>query len=714
MHEPRVVDGRDHQQVGRRVETGGAREVGRRAGPVDRRRVLALDRASREVTQPVRTEGDGPAVVVAAHDHPDPRVRREPRHQVGPALDEAREPQRLVGAGDPHAGEVPGRRDDELVLGGGTGLLVAPRRTVARGAPALGPDGVAAPGRAGQRAQRLGDLVPLLAALTARLGRRDVAPQAPALVVGSAARFGCRARQPAHERLEGQPVRLREGLAERLAVVGEHDDVVGPRGLPAELLEQPDDAVEALERAQRLGPQRARVVGDLVVVDEVHEDHGRPLHHLLGDERRVEVAQQHVGDRAQGRVGAQARDARLDAPRRLLPALVQLLDELADREQQGPYEHEGTRAELDEGRARPEPPPRAADDEQARRRAAAEHRGDRRAAPGEQPGARLHETLLEERGVARVVGHEEPAQLAVPPAERGDAVRGAVQQPGLGGGRRRRHLRPPRLEPVRAGAQPPRERRREPGLDGVLERPLGEPVELDDQHAPLATGHGRRPPARALRRTRAASGPAAGPTAQVAQDVVVVPQAQQPAAHGHHDGGDHEHRDDVGAVAQVHARDVHEGRPRDQDLRREPEQERRERPEPGREHPQRRAHDRVADGHGERDDEHGPRRGDRHARHDQERDREPRGRRDERPHRLAQVRDARGTVLRGSRRLGGHQRAGGAGRRRSEPQRRSSGTSIASHRACQTTRGSTPSSRAWTAVRESSSVRTWTPASVRP
>ena len=137
---------------------------------------------------------------------------------------------------------------------------------------------------------------------------------------------------------------------------------------------------------------------------------------------------------------------------------------------------------------------------------AGEHRRDGRPAAGEEPLAG-GEPLLDQRGVLGVVGHDEPAEVTVPPAERGDLRRVAVQQAGLARGRGRRDPGPPVLERVPARAHPALDVRREPRLDGLPEHRRRHAVQLHDEHPGRRAA--RRRPVRARPRGEPAAAPAA-------------------------------------------------------------------------------------------------------------------------------------------------------------------------------------------------------------
>ena len=139
---------------------------------------------------------------------------------------------------------------------------------------------------------------------------------------------------------------------------------------------------------------------------------------------------------AQHHVPAAAGDARLHVADPLPARLVELLEHLADGHAHGAGQHERAREEAHVRRPRAEAAvgslgARPAHHDEARRGVAGEHRRDGRPAAREQSLAR-GQPLLDERGVLGVVGHDEPAEVPVPPAERGDLAtsRRAAGPPG--------------------------------------------------------------------------------------------------------------------------------------------------------------------------------------------------------------------------------------------------------------------------------------------
>jgi hypothetical protein len=107
---------------------------------------------------------------------------------------------------------------------------------------------------------------------------------------------------------------LLERRSLRLAVVGQHHDLVGPRRPPGHPLDARQLAVEVAQHAERLDALRARVVGDLVVAEHVDVDRRAPLAHVVHHALHGDVACDDRGERSQQRVHPATLDAWLDAP----------------------------------------------------------------------------------------------------------------------------------------------------------------------------------------------------------------------------------------------------------------------------------------------------------------------------------------------------------------------------------------------------------------
>ena len=109
---------------------------------------------------------------------------------------------------------------------------------------------------------------------------------------------------------------LLERRALRLAVVGQHDDLVRPRRVPARARDARELLVELAQRLQRVGALEPGVVGDLVVAGERRVDRGTPVHHVGQDAEDDEVADEHAHRRAHERIDAAAVPARADVAAR--------------------------------------------------------------------------------------------------------------------------------------------------------------------------------------------------------------------------------------------------------------------------------------------------------------------------------------------------------------------------------------------------------------
>ena len=77
---------------------------------------------------------------------------------------------------------------------------------------------------------------------------------------------------PLHELVEPVAVALPEGRPLRLAVVGEDDELVRPRGVAAGALDAPELLVELAQRLERVVTLEAGVMRDLVVAREGRVD----------------------------------------------------------------------------------------------------------------------------------------------------------------------------------------------------------------------------------------------------------------------------------------------------------------------------------------------------------------------------------------------------------------------------------------------------------
>ena len=89
-------------------------------------------------------------------------------------------------------------------------------------------------------------------------------------------------------------------------MVGEHDDLVGPRRVAARALDLAELLVELAQGLERVGSLEAGVVRDLVVARERRIDRGPPAHHVGEDAEHDQVADDHAHRAAQERIDAAA------------------------------------------------------------------------------------------------------------------------------------------------------------------------------------------------------------------------------------------------------------------------------------------------------------------------------------------------------------------------------------------------------------------------
>ena len=108
------------------------------------------------------------------------------------------------------------------------------------------------------------------------------------------------------ELVEPVAVPLLERRSLRLPVVGEHDDLVGPRRVAARAVDATELLVELAQRLERVCALEPRVVRDLVVARERRVDGGPAAHHVREDAVDDQVADDHAHRAAQERVDAAA------------------------------------------------------------------------------------------------------------------------------------------------------------------------------------------------------------------------------------------------------------------------------------------------------------------------------------------------------------------------------------------------------------------------
>ena len=136
-----------------------------------------------------------------------------------------------------------------------------------------------------------------------------------ALLVAAGDPLDVAARERAlDEVVEPVAVALLEGGALGLPVVGEDDDLVRPRRVPAGHLDVGELVVELAQRLERVGPLEAGVVRDLVVAREGRVHRGPAAHDVGEDARDDQVAHEDAEGAAHQRVDAASVAARLHVP----------------------------------------------------------------------------------------------------------------------------------------------------------------------------------------------------------------------------------------------------------------------------------------------------------------------------------------------------------------------------------------------------------------
>ena len=268
-----VVEAPDHD-VGDVGEPVRPQEVLRCGRGEQREWVLALDSAVGEVVGAVRAERDR-AVLGRAHEDPaDVRVVAQRGNELRMALVQLLEREPAVLLHQVDEPEVARAEDDD----------------------ALAADVV----------------LRALLLLRAPCGLSQRVPDHRILLVAAGHLGDAAGRERALDQVvEPVAVALLEGGALGLAVVGEDDDLVGPRRVAARAVDAPELVVELPQRLQRVGALEAGVVGDLVVAREGRVDRGAPLHHVREDAVDDQVADDDAHRGAHERVEAAAVAARL-------------------------------------------------------------------------------------------------------------------------------------------------------------------------------------------------------------------------------------------------------------------------------------------------------------------------------------------------------------------------------------------------------------------
>ena len=235
------------------------------------------------------------------------------------------------------------------------------------------------------------------------------------------------------------------------------------------------------------------MVRDFVVVHEVAVHRRCPTHHVLRDETEVQVAQQDIGHAAQCHVGEGPVSPRFDVLQPLPAGLVDLLDHLADREderaRQAVAVHEvGADAA---SRAASGPVWRPGCSSSDRLVGASPEKTLLRLTPPSASSPRPLDSLCSTSALSLGwLVTTRLADLLLVPAEGRHLAAGSVQKSGLAGRRRRGQLGVPLGQRVTARPDPAGQGRQVPGLHRPLQQRRRESVDLDE-HDTGSVGGGR-------------------------------------------------------------------------------------------------------------------------------------------------------------------------------------------------------------------------------
>ncbi len=282
---------------------------------------------------------------------------------------------------------------------------------------------------------------------------------------------------------EGHAVTLEERRSLRLTVVGEHHHVIRAGRLADRLFEAAELLVEPAQRVHRRLGEDARVVGDLVVPDEVGVRRGHAAVDIAHQRVQREVAQDRGGRGAQHRIDAAAFQARFD----LEAAGVASVDHLPHDVGDGQGEQPAHRVRVGQHVVRRVLAVLGAVGDRAEREdrilaVAGEHVRPRHATVDEQAVA-VGLAVLDDRRIAGPVRREHLAEVLVVPAERRHVLVVAVEDAGLARPGLRRQVALPSGDLMGAAAQPAGQCRHGAGGDRPSQDGFGEAVDLQEEHA---------------------------------------------------------------------------------------------------------------------------------------------------------------------------------------------------------------------------------------
>ncbi len=291
-----------------------------------------------------------------------------------------------------------------------------------------------------------------------------------------------RGQRAPHQLVERVAVALLEGRALGLAVVREDDDLVRPRRVLAGPLEPAELLVELAQRLERVGTLEPGVVGDLVVARERRVHGGTAGHHVGEHAVHDQVAHDDAHAGADERVGAAAMTPRPDVAADRLQRRHPLEDDLAEEQHQHPRHVVGAGQEVPVAGVGPLLVRDAADREDGGVGLPGEQVAAAGATVDEQADAGREAPLDLDAVVGRRARHD-PAGLLLDPAERGDVVVRAEQDPGLAGTRLRRQVGLPAEQLVRVVGEPARHHRRVPVAHRAAQHRQRQAVDLQVEDA---------------------------------------------------------------------------------------------------------------------------------------------------------------------------------------------------------------------------------------
>ncbi len=332
-----------------------------------------------------------------------------------------------------------------------------------------------------------GDVVLLRLRLPPRRLGRSVTDHRLLLVAANERADAAIREVPLDELVEAVAVPLLEGRPLRLSVVGEDDERVRPCGVAAGAFDAGELLVELPQRLERVLSLEPRMVRDLVVARERRVDRGPPLHHVGEDAIDDQVAGEHAHRRPQEGIDAAPVPPRPDVASPLSRGRAPLQEHLPAEEDERPRDVEPVGEKGAVARVGPALRLHPADGEDHVVGAAGEEVPAACAAVREEARSDVVPPL-DLGAILRGGARDDLLPLLLDPAEGGDVVVRAKQDPGLGGARLRGEVGLPLGEHVRAVRKPARHGRRMPVAHGPLEHRQSEPVDLEEDD-PRLVGH---------------------------------------------------------------------------------------------------------------------------------------------------------------------------------------------------------------------------------